>query len=281
MELATRLGVLGLGSMGSALLRGVLARGRVAPEDVVASSLDADGLARLARGLGVRAAATNAHLVAASDVVLLAVKPAQVPAVLDELRDAWQPGQLLVSVAAGIPLAVLAAHLPSGMPVVRAMPNTPCLVGEGVTGFCLGPHAGEPHAELATMLFGAVGLVERVPEASMDAVTAVSGSGPAYLFAFLEALYSAAEALGLEEGIARRLVDQTVMGAARLVRDSGEHPTTLRRRVTSPGGTTAAALEILAERDLAGTLRAALAAARDRGAALGAAAASSAGNPPP
>ncbi|MEZ4267985.1 MAG: pyrroline-5-carboxylate reductase [Myxococcota bacterium] len=273
-----RLGVIGAGNMGQALVRGALAAGVTQAADVVASSLDADALREFAAETGIRAVATNREVVEVSDVILLAVKPQQAATVLDSLRDVFGPQHLVVSIAAGLTTALLQAHLPEATPVVRVMPNTPSLVGAGATAWCLGSAARAEHGALASQLFEAVGESHRVDESAMDAVTAVSGSGPAYVFLLVEALENAAVAAGLEAPLAQALVRQTVLGAARMVDETGVLPAELRRRVTSPGGTTAAALAVFEDRGFGAIVSAAVDAARLRAAELARAAAAQDGS---
>lgn len=263
------IGVLGAGNMGGALIRGALNAAVVRPGQIIASHLDEEALVRLHSELRIRTTTDNEALVRASDVVLLSVKPQQLPVVLGQVARAFTPEHTLISVAAGITTTSIEAALDADVPVIRAMPNTPSLVGEGACAYCLGAHAGADHALEAAELLSAVGIALQVEEAHMDAVTAVSGSGPAYIFYLLEGLYRGAEAVGLPAQAAQALVKQTVLGAARLVLASGEDPAELRRKVTSPGGTTAAALKVLEEADLHGTLGEAITAARNRGVELG------------
>lgn len=263
-----RLGVVGAGNMGQALVRGALAAGVAAPAQVVASSLDAAALREFAAETGIRAVATNREVVDGAQVILLAVKPQQAAGVLDSLCDAFGPDHVVISIAAGLTTALLEAHLPSGTPVVRVMPNTPSLVGAGAAAWCLGRSARPEHGALAARLLDAVGESHAVDESAMDAVTAVSGSGPAYVFLLVEALERAAVAAGLEPALARALVRQTVLGAARMVDEAGVAPAELRRRVTSPGGTTAAALAVFEGRGFDAMVAAAVEAARLRAAEL-------------
>ena len=202
-------------------------------------------------------------------VVVLAVKPAQVAAVLEsiELDDACRP--LVLSVAAGISISSIAAGLPVGTDVVRVMPNTPALIGEGMSVLTPGPDCSTPSVEIACELMACVGRIAIVPESDQDAVTALSGSGPAYFFLVVEALVEAGVALGLAPEIAHELAVQTAYGASAMMRESDDGPARLRENVTSPGGTTAAALGVLEADDLRGAFGSALAAARDRSIELG------------
>ncbi|MDX1648959.1 MAG: pyrroline-5-carboxylate reductase [Myxococcota bacterium] len=241
-----RLGFLGGGAMGEALAAGALAAG-VPPEHVALADPDAARRAHLARAHGVTTHEDNAAVLDASDVVVLAVKPGLVPGVLAALAGRPSAGRpLWMSIAAGVPMARLEDALPAGARVVRAMPNTPALVGAGATAYVANAAATEADRAVAQELFGGVGLAWEAPaEDVLDAVTGVSGSGPAYVFVFLEALSDAGVRMGLPREAASALAVQTVLGAARLARETGRHPATLKDQVTSPGGTTIAALERL------------------------------------
>ena len=263
-----RLGVLGAGAMAQAMVRGLLKSGAVEPDQVIASRRDGDALAALRGELGVRVTTDNAALVAESEVVLLGVKPQALAGVLEEIGGIVDAGHTVISLAAGVTTATIEAALEAQVPVVRAMPNTPCLVGRGASVYCLGTHAEARHGEVAAQLLGSVGLVRAVPEAWMDAVTAVSGSGPAYVFWMMEAMERGARKAGLPEDLARELVAHTTVGAAHLAFDSEETVDALRRRVTSPGGTTEAALDVLDDRGAADAVTDAILAARDRGSRL-------------
>ncbi|MCB9789044.1 MAG: pyrroline-5-carboxylate reductase [Deltaproteobacteria bacterium] len=262
------LGVLGAGNMGQALVRGALAAGLASPSQVIASSLDGDTLRAFAAETGIRAAASNREVVEAARVLLLAVKPQQAGEVLDSVAGLIGPHHLVVSIAAGLTTRLLEAHLPEGTPVVRVMPNTPSLVGAGAAAWCLGSAATAEHGAQAARLLEAVGEARAVDEGLMDAVTAVSGSGPAYVFLMVEAMTRAGVAAGLDPELAAALVRQTVLGAARMVAETGVAPSELRRRVTSPGGTTAAAIAVFEGGGFEELVRDAVLAARERGAAL-------------
>jgi len=240
-----RIGFLGAGAMGEALAGGLVAAG-VAPERLRAADPDASQRERIARSHGIEATADNASVVRASDVVVVAVKPAVVSRMLVALRkeapDALA-APLWISIAAGVSLSRLAADLPPGARIVRAMPNTPALVREGATAYAANANATEADRAAAQALFETVGLAWEAPDESLlDAVTGLSGSGPAYVFVFLEALADAGVRAGLPREAAHRLACQTVLGAAKLALQSGLHPGQLKDRVTSPGGTTIAGL---------------------------------------
>jgi pyrroline-5-carboxylate reductase len=187
---------------------------------------------------------------------------------LDEIASGVRPGQLVVSLAAGITTAFLESRLPDGVPVVRVMPNTPALVDEGMSAIAAGSHCDDEHLAVAEGLLGATGRVLRVPEAQMDAVTAISGTGPAYVFFVVESMIEAGVHLGLPRATATELVVQTLVGSAKMLRETGTHPTVLREQVTSPGGTTAAALRELEIHRVRAAFLAAMEAARNRSAEL-------------
>ena len=260
--------VVGGGKMGEALLAGLVRR--LGAADVVVCERSVERAAELTARHGVQVLDLG-EAAARSRVLLVAVKPQDVDAVLAALAGSVDDGHLVVSVAAGVPTARIEAALPAGVPVVRVMPNTPALVGEGMSVVSAGAHAGEEHLAEAEQLLAAVGAVRRVPEAQQDAVTALSGSGPAYFFYVVEALVDAGVLLGLPRTLATDLVVQTAVGSAAMLRDSAEHPVQLREAVTSPGGTTAAAIRELERHGVRAALGAAAEAAQARSVELGAA----------
>ena len=235
-------GVIGAGNMGEALIRGVLKAGLVTPERVHAWDTSPQRLARASETLGVQPAQDNRDVVSRSVVVILAVKPQSMADVLEGIASVSSPEHLFISIAAGIAAQFVEGRLCEEARVVRVMPNTPALVGEGMAAVAGGRHASEADVALAQTILGAVGRCVRVDEALMDAVTALSGSGPAYVFYLVEAMVEAGVAEGLSESQALELARQTVLGAGRLLVESGEEPAELRRKVTSPGGTTEAAI---------------------------------------
>jgi pyrroline-5-carboxylate reductase len=203
-----------------------------------------------------------------ADTVAVVVKPQDMGDLLKEIAPAVRPGQLVVSLAAGITTSFLESHLAEGVAVVRVMPNTPALVDEGMAALARGSHCDEEHLAEAESLMASIGRVMRVPERQLDAVTAVSGSGPAYIFFVVESMIEAGVHLGLPRSTAAELVVQTLVGSAKLLRETGEHPTVLREQVTSPAGTTAAAMRELEDHKVRAAFLAALEAARDRSRAL-------------
>ncbi|HKU41173.1 MAG TPA: pyrroline-5-carboxylate reductase [Polyangiales bacterium] len=262
-----RIAFIGAGNMASALISGLLARGSARADSLIASDVREDALAALARQHGIATARDNAGA-SAAEIVVLSVKPQVLPQVLVELAPRLASDTLVVSIAAGVPLAVIEGQLP-GKRVIRAMPNTPALVGAGATAIATGRHATAEDSKRARAIFESVGVVVEVPEAQLDAVTALSGSGPAYVFYLAEALIEAGRAAGLPDDVASALALQTVYGAAKLLHESGEQPADLRRKVTSPGGTTEAGVRSLDASQVKGAVRACVIAARDRGAELG------------
>lgn len=259
-----KLGVLGGGNMAEALLRGVISAGMVEASSIVVYDV-LPARREFFVSLGCVAAGSAAEAVSA-DVVLLAVKPQVAEEALRGI--ALRGDQLLVSIAAGIPARRLEGWLGAAARVVRVVPNTPLFVGMGASALACGSRAGAGDMALAMSLFENSGLAVEVSEDSLDAVTALSGSGPAYLFRFAEVLQKGAEGIGLDSELAARLTAATLRGAAEMLARLG-NPGKLREQVTSPGGTTAAALKVFAARDFEGIVADALVAARDRGAELG------------
>ena len=261
-----RIAVLGTGRIGEALISGLLSSGWRRPEDIIASSRRAERLVELAERYGIATTMDNVEAAAGAALVVVSVKPQDIEGLLGQIGPAISAEQTVLSVAAATPTAAIEGHLAAGVPVVRAMPNTPSTVHEGIAGLCAGAHADDAHVTLAEEALAHLGSVVRVPERHMDAVTAVSGSGPAYVFYLAECLAEAGVAAGLAPALARQLARATVAGAGELLHRSLLDAATLRRNVTSPGGTTAAALEVLtAESDgLPELMRKAVAAAARR-----------------
>lgn len=259
--------ILGAGKIGEALLAGLLAAGR-APDSLMFTERTADRTTELTRRYGVRGVG-NAFAARAADVLVVAVKPQDIDPLLAEVAPAITTGTLVVSLAAGLPTALYERDLPAGTPVVRVMSNTPILVGEAMSAISPGSHATADHLQLVQDLLATVGKVVRVPESQQDAVTALSGSGPAYFFFLVEAMIDAGILLGLPRTVAAELIIQSAVGSARMLRDSGEHPVTLREAVTSPGGTTISAIRELEKHGVRAALLAAIEAAALRSAELG------------
>jgi pyrroline-5-carboxylate reductase len=255
--------ILGAGKIGEALLAGVLASG-TAPTDVVICERVPERAAELVERYGVGRADEAVDAVRDADVVVLAVKPGDIAAVAAQVGTALRPGAMVLSVAAGVTAATIEAALPEATPVVRVMPNTPMLVRQAMSAIAAGTAAGGEHLDRAEALMSTVGRVVRVPEAQIDLVTAVSGSGPAYLYLVVESMIDAGVLLGLPRPLARELAVQTALGASTMLTETGEHPALLREAVTSPGGTTAAALRELEDAGLRAAFYDALEACRDR-----------------
>ena len=261
-----RLAILGAGMMGSALAQGLTRAGAMPAAHVVLFDSQAAKAHAVADelGEGATAAASAADAIDGADIVLLAVKPPIVADVLSLIAPRLSPNQLIISIAAGVRLARMEALVPPNVPVVRTMPNTPCLVGEGATALCRGTHATDIHMDIARALFASVGLSVEVEERLMDAVTGLSGSGPAYVYLMIEAMADGGVRAGLTRPTARLLAAQTVLGAAKMVLTSEDHPAQLRDNVTTPGGTTIAALAVLERAGLRAALMDAIEAAADR-----------------
>ncbi len=255
--------------MGEALSRGLILAGTYAGSDLVLFDVDSARVAALAGSLGARAAGSVEEAVAGADVVLLAVKPQVIESALAPLRSTLTAGQTLVSIAAGVSTKRLEACFDAPVPVVRVMPNTPALVGAAATVICAGAHAGAEHVAKARAIFAAVGLCVEADEKLLDAVTGLSGSGPAYVFLFIEALADGGVRAGLPRDVAMQLAAQTVLGSAKMVLETGEHPGTLKDRVASPGGTTIAGLHALESGAFRGTVMDAVVAAAERSRELG------------
>ena len=263
----TTFALVGVGKLGEALLSGLLRSGRPV-EQVIAAERHEDRARQIAETYGVRTASPEAA-VADADVVLLAVKPQDMRTALRELAPGVSAKTLVVSIAAGIPTTVLEEELPAGTHVVRVMTNTPVFVDEAMSAVCAGLHANEADLALVEELFSSVGKVLRLPEHQLDAVTALSGSGPAYFFYLVEAMIDAGILLGLPRAIAAELIVQTAVGSAKMLKESGEHPVVLREAVMSPAGTTISAIRVMEDHGVRAAMLAALEAARDRSRELG------------
>jgi pyrroline-5-carboxylate reductase len=240
-----RIAVLGAGRIGEALISGLLSAGWREPGEISASARREERVAELSERYGIAATVDNVVAAAGASLVVVSVKPQDIDALLGELGPALTPEQTVLTIAAATSTATIERHLAAGVPVVRAMPNTPSTVHEGIAALCAGAHAEDDHVRLAAEALAHLGSVVQVPEASMDAVTAVSGSGPAYFALLAEAMIEAGLLLGLSREISTQLVVQTMLGTAKQLRDEGLHPVELREMVTSPGGTTIAAIREL------------------------------------
>ncbi|MFC5906981.1 pyrroline-5-carboxylate reductase [Streptacidiphilus monticola] len=257
-----RVAVLGTGKIGEALLSGLLRAGK-SPADVLVTARRPERAAELRERYGVEAVA-NEEAAKLADTLILAAKPQDMGALVEELAPHLGADKLVVSAAAGIPTAWFEERLAAGTPVVRVMPNTPVLVDEGMSVISAGAHAREEHLLRTEEIFKPVGKTLRVPESQQDAATALSGSGPAYFYYLVEAMTDAGILLGLPRAVAHDLIVQAAIGASVMLRDSGEHPVKLREAVTSPAGTTIAAIRELENHGVRAALLSALEAARNR-----------------
>lgn len=264
-----RVGFIGVGFMGEAILSGAVAAGGLRAENAWVNDVRVDHAEAVAERHGAHAASSIGELVAAVDWVVFSAKPQNLDGVLPGLAAALNPGQWVLSIAAGVSTERLGAGLPAGTAVVRVMPNLAASVGAAATAICAGEHADDAHMDLAEELFGAVGRTVRVGENLLDAVTGLSGSGPAFIFLAIEAMADAGVGLGLTFEQACLLAAQTALGAAKVVLERGEHPAVLKTQVTSPGGTTAAGLQQLEAGAVRAAFGAAVRAAAERSRELG------------
>jgi len=261
---------IGAGRMATALAAGIVDAGLAGGADIVASDPDAQVRAGFAERLaGATLLDDNAQAARDAELVILAVKPQVMPDVLASLAGAIGPETVVVSIAAGVPLRQLEVALPPGTRTVRVMPNTPCLIGRGASGYSPGRHATPQDLQRVDRLLAAVGIAFQLPEALLDAVTGLSGSGPGFVYTMIEALSDGGVLTGLPRHVAHRLAAQTVAGAAEMVMQTGRHPAELREQVTSPGGTTIAGLEALEQHGLRSAVIAAVKAAAERSCELG------------
>lgn len=269
MNSALQVGFLGAGKMATALAKGFVQAGLIQPGNLIASDCVPAAAAAFGRELGAKTTASNRDVAAFARVLIVAVKPAQVAGVLTEIREQITPQHLLISIAAGVPIAKLEQALGGQARVVRVMPNTPALVGAGACAYALGPTATADDAQVTQQLLSAVGVAYAVNEPLLDAVTGLSGSGPAYAFLMIEALSDGGVAAGLPREVATKLAAQTLLGSARLVLETGQHPGVLKDMVTSPGGTTIDGLHELEKGGLRAALISAVRAAADKARRLG------------
>lgn len=256
------IGVIGAGIMGEALISAMISAG-VRPEAITISEKRDERAAELTDTYGVRVADLESN-VAKSEVLLLVVKPQDMATLLSDMKNLIRPTTLVISFAAGKRIEFISNLLGPANPVIRVMPNTPTLVGEGMAAISIGPNVTPEQSQFVRDFLAATGRVVEVDESLQDAVTAVSGSGPAYFFYFVESMIKAGVDLGLSEAVATELTIQTIVGSAKLLSTSEKSPTTLRENVTSPNGTTAAAISSFSQSDLPGIVKKAMTAARDR-----------------
>jgi pyrroline-5-carboxylate reductase len=259
-----RVAVLGAGTIGEALIAGLISGGWRQPSEIVATGRRQERVDELTERFGVEATLSNSDAVEGAALIVIAVKPQDFEVLLGEIAPLVDPEQTVLSVAAAIPTKAIEERLAERVPVVRAMPNAPATVHEGIAGMCAGAYADEPHLSLAEEALAHLGAVVRVPEQYMDAVTAVSGSGPAYFALLAEAMIEAGILLGLAREVSTQLVVQTMYGTAKLLRDEEMHPVELREKVTSPGGTTIRAIRELEQAGVRAAFLNAIQAAMER-----------------
>jgi len=264
-----KLGVIGCGKMGTALVQGAIASGLVKAENVIGTDVVDDAMHAFENATGARCTSHVNDLLASSDVLLLCTKPQDIFSALQQLRAIDGANKLLISIAAGVTLSELEANTQESIRVIRTMPNTPALVGKGAAAYCLGARCHSDDESMVKALLGSVGLAVSVPEKLMDAVTGLSGSGPAYVYLMIEALADGGVKAGLARADALKLAAQTVSGAAEMVIRTGEHPAVLKDMVTSPGGTTIAGLAVLEAKAVRSALIDAVSAAAARSKELG------------
>ncbi|MBI2819204.1 MAG: pyrroline-5-carboxylate reductase [Acidobacteria bacterium] len=266
-----KIAVIGAGNIGGAMLGGIVKSKLAEPKDIVVTDVIEDRRRDAAQRWKVRTMGTdNRKAVEGRDVVILAVKPHMVPVVLDELRGALRQEQIVITVAAGVPLCLYESVLGNRIPLFRAMPNIPVVVEEGATAVAGNQATTPEQRKIVEKIFGALGCVVFVDESQLDAVTALSGSGPAYIYMVIEALIDGGKKMGLSQEVATRLTEQTVLGAAKLVRDTKLHPAVLRDEVVTPGGTTIAAMHELERHGLRAMLISAVETATARSREIGA-----------
>lgn len=264
-----RVGVLGAGNIGEALIRGVVKACVIEARQIVASRRTLAPLLRLKEDLGISITTDNSELVKSSDIIVLAVKPQILGDVLGSVVQHLSGEKMIISLAAGITTDFIEKKAGCCIPVVRVMPNTPGLVGEAISAYSIGRYASDSHALLASEILSAIGVAVKVDEELLDPITAVSGTGPAYIFYLMEALIDSSVSLGIPLHLSKALIRQTVYGAAKLVMETGEEPAVLRARVTSPQGTTHAAITHLESRKFSETIKDAVNAAKRRAEELG------------
>lgn len=269
IEIRETLGFVGGGQMAEALIKGLLSKEFLKPGQIKVSDLSEDRRNHLREAFGINTTPKNKEAVKGSEIIILAVKPQVMSIVIEDIGPVVNSNHLVVSIAAGITAHSLEKRLPQGARVVRVMPNTPALVQAGAAALCKGSAASQGDMDIVRQILEAVGKAVVVPEALMDAVTGLSGSGPAYVFTFIEGLIDAGVREGLPRTVAQKLVVQTVLGAALMCQNTGKHPAELTAMVTSPGGTTVAGLHVLERAALRGILLDAVRAATERSRELG------------
>lgn len=269
MDATKELGFIGAGVMGAGLARSLIRSGKLSPTDIILSDVREEALRTAGDELGVAVTSDNAEVVAGARTIVLAVKPQQLGEVLERVGQGVSPDQLLVSIAAGVPTAAIQQHVAAGVPVLRVMPNICCTVGQGAFAYCAPPPATAEHTSRLEALLEAIGRVVQVDEALMDAVTGLSGSGPAYAALFIEAMADGGVAAGLPRQQAQTLAAQTVLGAAAMLLETDTHPSALKDMVCSPAGTTITGLRAVRKGAMQSAVMEAVVAAAERSAELG------------
>lgn len=262
------IGIIGCGNMGSTIIRGILKKGLYPPVEIITTDLRPERLKEIAKDCKIETTSNNQEAVERAETLILAIKPQTIDLVLEEIKPKVEERHLVISIVAGVRSEKIEAILPKAR-VIRVMPNTPAIIGCGISAFSCGRKTTKQDEERIFEIFGALGEVVKVEERLMDAVCALSGSGPAYIFLIIESLIAAGVKMGLSCDLSKRLVLATVEGSARLAKETGEHPAELRDQVTSPGGTTAAALYVMEEEGLRGIIQKAVLAAQERAKELG------------
>jgi pyrroline-5-carboxylate reductase len=264
-----KIGFIGAGNMATAMVKGLTRSGLYTPDQLLASDPDESKIRAISETFGLKGSANNQALVSDCAIIVLAIKPQVIREVLEEIKEDVRDDHLVISIAAGIPIKLIQAFIGPGIPVIRVMPNTPALIQKGISALAPGKAATPDHVDTAKVIFDAVGETVIVQEEMMDAVTALSGSGPGFLYRIMECFVEAGVLLGFDTEISRRLVIQTFLGATQLAGESGKTLSELREMVTSPGGTTEAGLAVFAGKDLEGLIQEVLEAAHQRGVELG------------
>ncbi len=263
-KLNRRLGIIGTGKMGSALIRGLIKAGLLIPDEIIASDIDQKTLDQLKKEVGIQVTGDNALVVKAAEMILLALKPDVIRSALEEVRESLSSEHLVISIAAGVSIQAIEEAIGKKCRVIRVMPNTPCLIGAGASAFSPGQWATDKDRKDVRSLLEAVGVTVELPEKQLDAVTGLSGSGPAFVFMVIEALSEGGVKMGLSRPVAMQLAAQTVLGAARMVQETGKQPGQLKDQVASPGGTTIAGIAALEQGRLKSVLIEAVEAATRR-----------------
>ncbi len=267
MEKKYAVGFIGSGNMSAAIIRGLIRKEVFREGDICFFDLDQKKAETLALETGSVRMDSNVQLIKESRMVVLGIKPSVLLSLLADIGEHCTPDTLVISVAASVGIGTIRSFLPAS-PIIRAMPNTPSLIGEGMTAYCMGPHTNHDHELMAEKVFQGIGQAIRVDESMMDAVTGLSGSGPAYCFVMMEAMADAGVHAGLPRKTAVALAAQTLVGAARMVQQTGDHPGVLKDMVTSPGGTTIEGLRVLEQKSFRGTIMSAVMAAVERARSL-------------